>query len=305
MASAKRPHDSSHHHQNTNHQPPKKHPARGGFSVGPANLPDGTWKRKTDKIKKLLIHKAKIRKQYDKVRRRELGEGMMRRDSTKRSRRIEEQENEGWEERWKEGGEDEDEDNGRVEDGKNKELQEGEKEQAAPSLLQAHPHPLHFAAADSKAAAPSSSSSSQSLQSQIQSTTAPSVSESDSDSNPDSNISHSKSQFLHHHQAPSSSKHHHHHHHQPTHPPIHPSPNNKKLLSAKAPRRTATARQVAQAREERFQQIESARAERAEWQRKWAKARRPGFRDGKRRLGREAGVLLERILKGGDVYKGG
>ncbi|KAA8910559.1 hypothetical protein FN846DRAFT_775130 [Sphaerosporella brunnea] len=38
-----------------------------GFSVGPANLPDGTYKRKVTKIKERLIHKAKVKKQYRKT----------------------------------------------------------------------------------------------------------------------------------------------------------------------------------------------------------------------------------------------
>ncbi|KEF57757.1 uncharacterized protein A1O9_05677 [Exophiala aquamarina CBS 119918] len=38
-----------------------------GFSVGPANLPDGTYRRKTQKIKKDLIAKAKVKKAYAKV----------------------------------------------------------------------------------------------------------------------------------------------------------------------------------------------------------------------------------------------
>ncbi|KAF2109871.1 hypothetical protein BDV96DRAFT_604360 [Lophiotrema nucula] len=42
-----------------------------GFSVGPANLPDGTYKRKVQKIKKDLIHKAKLKKEYAKVKARE------------------------------------------------------------------------------------------------------------------------------------------------------------------------------------------------------------------------------------------
>jgi hypothetical protein len=61
-----------------------------GFSVGPANLPDGTYKRKgalttflftfidmgtnsiiVQKIKKDLIHKAKVKKEYAKVKDRE------------------------------------------------------------------------------------------------------------------------------------------------------------------------------------------------------------------------------------------
>ncbi|KAH0843537.1 hypothetical protein FOPE_09076 [Fonsecaea pedrosoi] len=38
-----------------------------GFSVGPANLPDGTYRRKTQKIKNDLIQKAKVKKAYAKV----------------------------------------------------------------------------------------------------------------------------------------------------------------------------------------------------------------------------------------------
>ncbi|PQE23250.1 hypothetical protein CJF31_00006967 [Rutstroemia sp. NJR-2017a BVV2] len=46
---------------------------RPGFRVGPANLPDGTWKRKVDKIKKTLIHKAKVKKSYAKIKAQEQG----------------------------------------------------------------------------------------------------------------------------------------------------------------------------------------------------------------------------------------
>ncbi len=45
-------------------RPDKK---RKGFSVGPANLPDGTYRRKTQKIKSDLIQKAKVKKAYAKV----------------------------------------------------------------------------------------------------------------------------------------------------------------------------------------------------------------------------------------------
>ncbi|PHH70263.1 hypothetical protein CDD82_7239 [Ophiocordyceps australis] len=38
-----------------------------GFRVGPDNLPDGPWRRKVCKIKKNLIHKAKVKKAYAKV----------------------------------------------------------------------------------------------------------------------------------------------------------------------------------------------------------------------------------------------
>ncbi|KAK5073134.1 hypothetical protein LTS08_004219 [Lithohypha guttulata] len=41
---------------------------RKGFSVGPANLPDGTYRRKTQKIKEDLIQKAKVKKSYAKLR---------------------------------------------------------------------------------------------------------------------------------------------------------------------------------------------------------------------------------------------
>ncbi|KAH7071911.1 hypothetical protein BKA63DRAFT_534800 [Paraphoma chrysanthemicola] len=58
MAS-KRPHDDD------TRKSAKKQ--RKGFSVGPANLPDGTHKRKVQKIKKDLIHKAKLKQQYAKL----------------------------------------------------------------------------------------------------------------------------------------------------------------------------------------------------------------------------------------------
>ncbi|KAK4505492.1 hypothetical protein PRZ48_003455 [Zasmidium cellare] len=38
-----------------------------GFAVGPDNLPDGTYRRKTQKIKQNLIDKAKIKKEYAKL----------------------------------------------------------------------------------------------------------------------------------------------------------------------------------------------------------------------------------------------
>lgn len=44
------------------------------FSVGPANLPDGTYRRKTQKIKNDLIAKAKVKKAYAKLKAQEAGE---------------------------------------------------------------------------------------------------------------------------------------------------------------------------------------------------------------------------------------
>jgi len=49
---------------------------RKGFSVGPANLPDGTYRRKTQKIKNDLIQKAKVKKEYAKIKSHEEGEGV-------------------------------------------------------------------------------------------------------------------------------------------------------------------------------------------------------------------------------------
>ncbi|KAI4274480.1 MAG: hypothetical protein LQ337_003903 [Flavoplaca oasis] len=44
---------------------------RKGFSVGPANLPDGTHRRKVKKIKDNLIRKAKVKKSYNKIKEKE------------------------------------------------------------------------------------------------------------------------------------------------------------------------------------------------------------------------------------------
>ncbi|KAL8762111.1 MAG: hypothetical protein Q9184_001827 [Pyrenodesmia sp. 2 TL-2023] len=45
--------------------------AKKGFSVGPANLPDGTYRRKAKKIKDNLVRKAKVRKLYSKIKQKE------------------------------------------------------------------------------------------------------------------------------------------------------------------------------------------------------------------------------------------
>ncbi|KAK2590812.1 hypothetical protein QQS21_011499 [Conoideocrella luteorostrata] len=50
--------------------PEAKKPKR-AFRVGPDNLPDGPWRRKVTKIKKDLIHKAKVKKEYAKIKARE------------------------------------------------------------------------------------------------------------------------------------------------------------------------------------------------------------------------------------------
>lgn len=62
--SLKRPLPLDNANDSSTTQPQKK---RKGFSVGPANLPDGTYRRKTQKIKDDLIQKAKVKKAYAKV----------------------------------------------------------------------------------------------------------------------------------------------------------------------------------------------------------------------------------------------
>ncbi|KAF1913011.1 hypothetical protein BDU57DRAFT_559175 [Ampelomyces quisqualis] len=52
-------------HDDDPRNPAKK--LKKGFSVGPANLPDGTHRRKVKKIKESLIHKAKLKQQYAKL----------------------------------------------------------------------------------------------------------------------------------------------------------------------------------------------------------------------------------------------
>ncbi|PLB36445.1 uncharacterized protein BDW47DRAFT_108611 [Aspergillus candidus] len=59
--------------RDTDSNPAAKNPTesqikkRKGFSVGPENLPDGTYRRKAQKIKADLIQKAKVKKAYAKI----------------------------------------------------------------------------------------------------------------------------------------------------------------------------------------------------------------------------------------------
>lgn len=63
------------HEETTGEEPTQKQrKTNKGFSVGPANLPDGTYRRKTQKIKNDLISKAKVKKAYAKVKSHEDGE---------------------------------------------------------------------------------------------------------------------------------------------------------------------------------------------------------------------------------------
>ncbi|KAF3188185.1 hypothetical protein TWF225_003944 [Orbilia oligospora] len=70
---------NNHHHnprqpkkpRHTSSTNPHHRQKPGGFTVGPANLPDGTFRRKAQKIKKGLIHRAKLWKGLEKIKREE------------------------------------------------------------------------------------------------------------------------------------------------------------------------------------------------------------------------------------------
>ncbi|KAL8937413.1 MAG: hypothetical protein Q9211_003700 [Gyalolechia sp. 1 TL-2023] len=65
----KRKHEATSHAANGPDGSARK--ARKGFSVGPANLPDGTYRRKVKKIKDSLVRKAKVKKSYSKIKEKE------------------------------------------------------------------------------------------------------------------------------------------------------------------------------------------------------------------------------------------
>ncbi|KAL8720753.1 MAG: hypothetical protein Q9225_002419 [Loekoesia sp. 1 TL-2023] len=65
----KRKHDAAESANDRSTEPVKK--AKRGFSVGPANLPDGTYRRKAKKIKDSLVRKAKVKKSYSKIKEKE------------------------------------------------------------------------------------------------------------------------------------------------------------------------------------------------------------------------------------------
>lgn len=64
---SKRPHDEVEGEGGAAAAAPPEAKKRKGFRVGPENLPDGAWRRKNTKIKHELIHKAKLKKDYAKV----------------------------------------------------------------------------------------------------------------------------------------------------------------------------------------------------------------------------------------------
>ena len=63
--SAKRPREDADQHRARPEKLAKR--TRRGFQVGPQNLPDGSYRRKAQKIKGDLVHKAKVRKEFSKL----------------------------------------------------------------------------------------------------------------------------------------------------------------------------------------------------------------------------------------------
>ncbi|KAL1955572.1 hypothetical protein VTO42DRAFT_8451 [Malbranchea cinnamomea] len=78
-----------------NHASSPQPKRRKGFSIGPANLPDGTYRRKVQRIKTDLIHKAKIKKSYAKIKAEELAnapkKSIFSTDAENQNRKLEEE----------------------------------------------------------------------------------------------------------------------------------------------------------------------------------------------------------------------
>ena len=234
MAS-KRPHPST----STSSEAPSKKP-RKGFQVGPANLPDGVYRRKAQQIKGDLIQKAKIRKNYAKIKaRQEAAEAekragvSVRRPDVWRDVEDEDERKDGAKEEGANGGnvegEDEDEDEG---------------EDAVVATLDRHPERQAMLDAPAPLPPPPPQPSAPNPERQDQSHT---------NSREKRNKRHK------------------------------PTPYAKELDLAEKRRQEMEARRVAREDRERMRAA-------------MKKARRPGV-DGKRKLGRESTVLLEKVRR--------
>ena len=215
--------------------------SRKGFTVGPANLPDGTWKRKVDKIKRNLIHKAKVRKQYSKVRREELGEA-----------------HQGSEQQTARDGQQAFSEDESIEDGNSDDTGPGNGQIRNQHAEKENLGDIGFL----------ENLKAQRSDHPIQPSISPLIPEDQAQD----------------HVHPTRRRHH------PYAPEL--RTRNKRIEEQEVARK---------AQEERHQQIQIARREREELRKKMEKARRPG-RDGRRRLGREGGVLLHKILRDKDIY---
>lgn len=64
---------------------------RTGFKVGPDHLPDGTYRRHAQKIKKDLIHKSKVYKQYAKLKKRQAEEAQQTQEQQQQQKPLQHQ----------------------------------------------------------------------------------------------------------------------------------------------------------------------------------------------------------------------
>ncbi|KAI1849291.1 hypothetical protein JX265_012148 [Neoarthrinium moseri] len=211
-------------------EPNTKKPRKGGFRVGPDNLPDGTWRRKVIKIKKDLIQKAKIKKAYSKIK---AAEQSSKADHEK-SNTVERPEGDGQDE-----GEGEGEGEGT------------QQPQAEPQL-----HPERQAMLDEDEAEPEPE---------------PEPPRRARDQRPERPRGRKQQQ-----------------------PPRRPGYYDKALEQAS--RRKEEQEQREREVQRRLDERNRKTAERERYRRAMAKAKTPG-RDGQRRLGRESGLLLERVKK--------
>ncbi|KAK4235860.1 hypothetical protein C8A03DRAFT_17443 [Achaetomium macrosporum] len=220
---------------------PKK--AKHGFRVGPENLPDGPWRRKVTKIKKELITKAKVKKQYAKIK----AEYQKQATSTTQTMI---------------------EDNTKEVDGDSAPIhpEEQQQNQAFPTPAPAQIHPDRQAMLDSSSRPPNSDNK----QSQEQQQRQQASGEDTADPRPERGGQQKR---------PRKQR---------------PSYFARELAAAERAKKQAEERaaELARREQERQQRI----AERERYRKMMAKAKAPG-RDGKRKIGRESKVLLERVKK--------
>ncbi|KAI0859999.1 hypothetical protein F4860DRAFT_232986 [Xylaria cubensis] len=233
----------------------KKH--RKGFRVGPENLPDGAWRRKVDRIKKDLIHKAKVKKAYKKIKTTELATSsatskpaLTNIDPSSVTIVNTETEDDG-------GSADRDEGGDNVSDRED----ENEEDGSEPPSPQIHPQRQAMLDDDDDG-----------LENAPRETTK----DNDDDGKPAEDEQRQRKR-----EHPNRQK-------------RKPGYFDKALTVAERKKAEAAERAAEQARREAERQRKT--GEREHFRRAMAKARKPG-RDGQRRLGRESGILLEKVKK--------
>ncbi|KAI9831770.1 MAG: hypothetical protein M1819_004667 [Sarea resinae] len=251
--------EHDHHHQSTKKQ------KRSEFSVGPANLPDGTHRRKAQKIKRSLIRKAQLKKEYEKLKKRE-GDKLFSASKGARAarpllRKAEEEEEEAEEENVGEG-------EGEGKDGAPAdEESDDDDDDDGPKAKEAH--------ADQAAVVPEEEQ--QQERGATTTTTTAAARHPKPALPPQQDLA----------PCPATRPRQRLNHHKPT-------PFLKE--SAAAARLRAERDAARHAREQAARERERAIEDRERWRRAMAKARQGG-RNGQRKLGRESGILLERVRR--------